>query len=86
MTSLEEVIKAVDQLSPEERAELRAYLDRRDAESPPPHTLSPEERIRRLDEAARAIREGFTDEEWTEIEKAMNEEYIEPFDEDMWKD
>lgn len=42
--------------------------------------LSPEERIRRLDEAARAIRAGFTEAEWAEVERAMNEEYIEPAD------
>jgi hypothetical protein len=39
-----------------------------------PHArLSPEERVQRLSEAAGAIREGFTDEEWAEIERDMNE-------------
>jgi len=33
-------------------------------------------------EAARAIRQGFTDEEWGKVEQSMNEEYIEPVDED----
>ncbi len=82
--NLQEVIKVVDQLSPEERAELRAYLDQHEAQWLPVHKLSAEERIRRLDEAAKAIREGFTDAEWEKVEKAMNEEYIEPWDESEW--
>jgi hypothetical protein len=39
-----------------------------------------------LDEAAKAIREGFTDEEWAEVEQAMNEETIEDVDLDQWRD
>jgi len=69
MITLQDVKKAVDQLSPEERAELQAYLAERENLM---RDLSPEERIQRLDAAARAIREGFTDAEWAEIEQAMN--------------
>jgi uncharacterized alpha-E superfamily protein len=83
--TLQDAIKVVDELSPDELQELRAYIDQRERESAI-QSLSPEERIKRLDIAARAIREGFTEEEWAEIEQAMNEEYIEPVDEDVWKD
>lgn len=82
--TLQEMKEAIDHLSPEERAELRAYLDEQAHLAP--HLLPPEERIRRLDAAAKAISEGLTDAEWDEIEKAMNEEYIEPWDESEWKD
>ena len=84
--TLQELIKAVDQLSPQERAELHAYLDPRKAQTRPAPALSPDERIRQLDEAAKAIREGFTDAEWEEVEQAMNAEYIEPWDESEWQD
>ncbi|MDL1901597.1 hypothetical protein FBR02_12585 [Anaerolineae bacterium CFX9] len=81
MLNLQEVKEAVDHFSPEELRELREHLEKRAVEilSNP---LSPDERIRLLDEAAKAIREGFTDEEWEAVEQAMNEEYIEPVDDD----
>lgn len=80
MLRLQEVKEAIDHLSPEELRELREHLDRRASENLPRHPLPPEERIRRLEEAARAIRAGWTDTEWAAIEQAMNEEYIEPLD------
>lgn len=82
--NLREVMKAVDELSPEDLRQLRDYVNQRATQTA--HPLSPEERIRRLDAAARAIREGFTDEEWRQIERDMNAEYVEPVDEDLWKD
>jgi hypothetical protein len=39
-----------------------------------------------MEAAAVAIREGFSDQEWAEIEGDMNEEYIEPVSDDLWKD
>ena len=75
MPNLREVKAAIDRLSPEEQAELRAYLNERAATTA---TM----RIDALQEAARVIREGFTDDEWEEVERAMNDEYIEPVDED----
>lgn len=80
MLNLQEVKEAVDYLSPEERAELRAYLDEREAEKTKLRAGTMD--IDALLEAARAIREDFTDEEWQEVERAMNEEYIEAVDED----
>lgn len=82
MLNLQDVKEAIDHFSPEELRELREHLERRASEIQPSHLLSPEERIRRLEEAARAIRAGFTDAEWDEVEQAMNEEYIEPVDDD----
>jgi gamma-glutamyl:cysteine ligase YbdK (ATP-grasp superfamily) len=78
MLNLQEVKEAVDHFSPEELRELREYLETRTGELLSQQQLSPQERIRRMDEAARAIREGFTEAEWEAVEQSMNEEYIEP--------
>lgn len=86
MLNLQKVKEAVDHLLPEELRELREHLEKRAVEILTQHHLSPEERIRRLDEAAKAIREGFTEVEWEAVEKAMNEEYIEPWDASEWTD
>jgi hypothetical protein len=86
MLNLQEMKEAVDQLSAEELHELRQYLEKREIEIRTHLPLSADERIRRLDAAARAIRVGFTDAEWDEVEKAMNEEYIEPWNESEWTD
>ena len=80
MQNLQEMKEAIDHLSPEERAELRAYLDQGEAQKTALRAGTMN--IDVLQEAARAIREGFTDEEWEEVERAMNEEYIELVDED----
>lgn len=84
MLNLQEVKKAVDHFSLEELRELYEHLEKRTVETLNQHHLSPEERIRRLDEAAKAIHEAFTEAEWEAVEKAMNEEYIEPWDESEW--
>jgi len=86
MVNLQEMKNAVDQLSPGDLRELRQHLEKRESEIKARHDLSPEDRIRRLDKAARAIRAGFTDVEWDDVEKAMNEEYIEPWNESEWTD
>jgi hypothetical protein len=84
MMTLQDVLKVVDTLSPEELRELRAYLDNR-AESP--HVvLSPGERARRLEEGFQALREGLTPSQLDAMTDAMNAESVEPFDEDTWKD
>ncbi len=75
MLNLQEVKDAVDHFSPEELRELREHLEKRAVEILSGHQLSPEERIRRLDEAAKAIREGFTESEWDAVEKAINGEH-----------
>jgi len=83
---LQEMIQQLDELSPEERNELRRAIDQLDGVRHPNDGLSPSERVHRLHTAADAIREGFTDEEWAEVEYAINAEYIEPFDDEQWKD
>ncbi len=80
MLNLQEMKEAVDYLAPEERAELRAYLDERETEETTLRAGTMD--VDALLDAARAIREGFTDEEWDDVERAMNEEYIEPVDAD----
>lgn len=72
MLNLQEVKDAVDHFSPEEIRELREHLEKRAVQMLTQHRLSPEERIARLDEAAKGIREGFTESEWETIEKSMN--------------
>ncbi len=73
MMTLEDVKNAVDRLSPEERRELREYLDQRESvEQAVTEELSPEERIRRLDAAVEVIREGMTQAELDEMIDAMN--------------
>lgn len=84
--TLQELMRAVDALSYDELNQLRRYMDDREQQLHFPQDETPEERIRRLDAAAAAIREGLTKEQLAEMTAAMNEEYIEPFDEDQWKD
>jgi hypothetical protein len=84
--SLQEAIKVVEQLSPEELRQLRAYLDEREANTHIELDLSPAERARRLNEAFDQLREGLTEEELEEMSAAMNEEYIEPWDENEWSE
>jgi hypothetical protein len=86
MMTLQEVIKVVDTLSPEELRVLRTYLDQREGTVQPALELAPEERARQLDEAFERLREGLTQKQIDEMTEAMNAEYIEPFDEDVWKD
>ena len=74
--TLADVIQAVDRLSPEERRQLRDYLDRYE-EAPETNDLDA------LMRALEVIREGLTEEEFSEIEQAMNAEYIEQLDKNL---
>lgn len=84
--TLQDMIQQLDELSPEERNELRRVIDQLDGVRHPNDGLSVSERVRHLRAAAFAIREGFTDEEWAQIEHDMNVEYIETVEDDLWKD
>lgn len=84
--TLQDLMRAIDALSSEELHRLRLYIDERQQQANPLRELTPEERIRRLNAAAAALREGLTPDQLAEMTAAMNEEYIEPFDEDVWKD
>lgn len=77
--TLDDIKHAVDTLSLDERLQLRAYIDQHTPnqdEAVPPHLQPGTMRIEKLMEAARQIREGTTDEEWAEIEAAINDDYI----------
>lgn len=84
--TLQEIIQQLDELSPEELNELQFALNQRHGVRHPKDGLSPQERVLSLRAAARAIREGFTDEEWAQIEQDMNSEYVELIDDEPWKD
>ncbi|MBN1562402.1 MAG: hypothetical protein JXA10_01075 [Anaerolineae bacterium] len=86
MMTLQEVIKALDVFSLDELIQLRTYIDQRTDTMSLAHDLTPEERAHRLDTAFEQLREGLTPAELNEITEAMNVEYIEPFDEELWKD
>ena len=82
----EEILQVVDQLSENDRQRLRQYLDQNKEQIRLARGLTPEERIQRLNAALDAIREGLTHKELDEMTAAMNEEYIEPWDESEWTD
>ena len=80
--TLQEVKKAVDQLLPEELRELRAYLDQQATK----HTQLQDGtmNVDTLLQAARAIRDELGEVNFDEMLDAMNEDYIEPVDDDGW--
>ncbi|MEP7293887.1 MAG: hypothetical protein ABI835_19015 [Chloroflexota bacterium] len=85
--TLRDMIKALDDLSDEELGELLDQIEHRLVPSSLARGSTPQERIRRLNAAASAIREGFSDEEWAEVVRAMSEEYVESMDDmQQWKD
>jgi hypothetical protein len=73
--TLQEVIKALDDLSPDELRELRAQIEQREWEHLPAYQLTPVERAQRLNDAFERFREGLTQEQLDEISAAMNAEY-----------
>lgn len=76
MMNVKDVLEAIDSFSEEQLRQIRDHLRHID-EQPlvlDPEQLSPEEWMSRLRAAADAIREGLTEEEWVDIERAMNEE------------
>lgn len=86
MMTLKDIMQAVDHLSHEELQYLRQYIEQREWQTHPARGSTPEERIRRMNRAAAMIREGMTQDQLDEMIAAMNEEYIEPVDDDLWKD
>ena len=71
---LQDIFKLVDKLTPDERHQLRSYIDLHHKEK---KHLTPEERIQQLEAASAAIREGLSETELNEMFEAMNQEYIE---------
>lgn len=71
---LSDVMKAVDQLSADQLRQLREYIQQREQQIElQAGTLNMDELLEGLEE----MRAGLTDEEFTEIERAMNEENFE---------
>jgi hypothetical protein len=81
--TLQEIKQLVLELSYAEKKELRAYIGEIvvDVEN-----LPLEQRIHQLEEAAREIRAGMTQNELEMMFADMDSEYIEPLDDDSWID
>ncbi|MBL8155821.1 MAG: hypothetical protein JNM70_16685 [Anaerolineae bacterium] len=76
---LTDVMKALDQFSPDQLRQLREYIQQRVQQIElKAGTLNMDDLLEGLEE----MRAGLTDEEFGEIERAMNEEYIEPLGKD----
>jgi hypothetical protein len=77
--ALRDVYKVVDEMSPEQLRELRRYIEQREHEIElRPGTLNVAELLHGLAE----LSAGLSEDEFREIEQAMNEEYVEPLDHD----
>lgn len=77
---LTDVMKALDRLSAEQLRQLREYIQQREQQVDlKAGTVNMDELIAGLEE----MRAGLTDEQFREIERAMNEEYIESLDENQ---
>ena len=79
MMLFDDVKKAVDRFSSEELRRLREYIENREQTLKlQPGTVNMDSLLAALED----IRTGLSDEEFAEIERAMNEEYIEPLDDE----
>jgi hypothetical protein len=75
----EEVLKAVDRFSLNELRQLREYIEEREQQVElRPGTVDMNTLLSVLEE----MRAGMSEDEFAEIEQAMNEEYIEPLESD----
>ncbi|MCU0499524.1 MAG: hypothetical protein MUF87_19415 [Anaerolineae bacterium] len=75
-----EVIKAIEEFSADQLRQLREYIQQREQQIElKAGTLNVDELLEGLAE----IRSGLSDEQFSEIERAMNDEYIEPLDNDQ---
>ena len=78
--TLNDIKHAVATLSESERAELLDFI-----ETLPLATLTKEERVRRFQAFIDSVQETMTPEQIEEAVEAMNEDYIEPWNEEEWK-
>lgn len=78
--TLNELKRAINELSPDELSELHEYIEFR-----LPHALSPEERVEMLERGMASIRESMTPEQLDELIETINTDYIEPWDEEEWE-
>jgi hypothetical protein len=83
VVTLNEMIKQLDDLSHEELRELRREIDlRTEQEELRPGTMDVDALLR----AAAELTEGLTEGEVLAMVAAMNEEFVEPVDDDVWRD
>ena len=78
---LEEILRAVTELTDEERQLLRRHMNRVPEKASP---LPPKERTQRLNAALDAMGDGLDQVQLDEMTAAMTEEYIEAWDESEW--
>jgi len=78
--TLNEILSIVDTLSLEDKQKLRVHLEEQE------HHQLIEQKISRLKQGFAMLREGLDEAELAAISQAMNEEYIEPFDETEWRE
>ena len=75
---LEEILRAVTELTDEERQLLRQHIDQVPEKA---SQLPPKERTQRLNAALDAMGDGLSQVQLDEMKAAMTEEYIEAWDE-----
>ena len=78
---LEEILRAVTELTDEERQLLRQHIDQVPEKA---SQLPPKERTQRLNAALDAMGDGLSQVQLDEMTAAMTEEYIEAWDESEW--
>jgi hypothetical protein len=86
MIDLQTLLDAIDQLEPEELEQIQARIEqqRQTLYQKRIDTEDPKMWIAGLHAALAEFREGITDEEWQEISTAMNAEYVEPEDPELF--
>ena len=78
---LEEILRAVTELTDEERQLLRQHIDQVPEKA---SQLPSKERTQRLNAALDAMGDGLSQVQLDEMTAAMTEEYIEAWDESVW--
>ncbi|MCY3979264.1 MAG: hypothetical protein OXG23_14295 [Chloroflexi bacterium] len=78
---LEEILRAVAELSDDERQLLRQHIDELPATA---LRLTPKERTQRLNAALDMMGDGLSQAQLDEMTAAMTEDYIEAWDESLW--
>ena len=77
----EEILRAVAELSDDERQFLRQHIDKLPEKAA---RLTPKERARRLNAALDSLSDGLSQAQLDEMTAAMTEDYIEVWDESLW--
>ena len=87
MLSLKDVLEAVNQLSPQEQQRVREYIETRQKQLQVVQRTPQEiaQRAAKLDGALERFWEGIPEAEVEGIIKAMNDEYIEPEDAELFR-